>query len=129
MMGKLKNSTRGQVEALVSDIVTRFEKEYMGRRPLETKTYIVDDMIITRLKGILTKAEMKLVQSGDRARARDLIKQVRIELLESGRPILENLIRSVVRRRIQSLHSDISTTTGEKLIVFVLDKPLVFLPA
>jgi uncharacterized protein YbcI len=126
MMLKARVETRGQMEATVSDIITRFEKEYMGRGPLETRTYIIDDMIITRLKGILTKAEMKLAQSEDKSRARDLIKQVRIELLESARPILEDLIRRVTRRRVQSLHSDISTASGEKIIIFVLDKPPEF---
>jgi len=125
-MIKLKLATCGQMEAAVSDVITRFEKEYMGRGPLETKTYIIDDMVITRLKGILTKAEMKLAKSADTARARDLIKQVRMELLESGRPILEDLIKRITRRRVVSLHSDISTASGEKVIIFILDKPPEF---
>jgi uncharacterized protein YbcI len=126
-MLKSRLETRGQMESSVSDIITRFEKEYMGRGPLETRTYIVEDLVITRMKGILTKAEMKLVSSEDKARARDLIKQVRIELLEGARPVLEDLVKSVTRRHVVSLHTDISTSTGEKIIVFVLDKPPDFI--
>jgi uncharacterized protein YbcI len=121
-MGRQKLVTPGQMEATISDIISRFEKEYMGRGPLETKTHIIGDLVLTRMKGILTKAELKLVHSAGKARARDLIKQVRIELLENARPLLEDLIKSVTRRRVRSLHTDISTSTGEKIIVFTLDR-------
>lgn len=120
--------TRGQLEAEISEALTRFEKEHMGRGPLETRSYLVDDMVICRLKGILTKAEYNLVKS-DKAstRGRDLIKRVRIELIETGRPILESAIKSILKRKVRSLHADISTTSGEKVIVFTLDKPPEFL--
>jgi uncharacterized protein YbcI len=114
------------MEAEISEALTRFEKEFMGRGPLETKTYIVDNMVITRLKGVLTKAELKLVKSERNSRGRDLIKQVRIELIESGRPILDSEVKAITRRRIVSLHTDISTGTGERVIIFVLDRPPSF---
>ncbi len=114
--------TIGQMEAAISHAITHFEKEYMGRGPLETKTYIVDDMVITRLKGILTKAEMELVKSEGKARGRELIKQMRIELIENARGILELAIKKITRRKVRSLHTDISTVTGEKILIFVLDR-------
>jgi uncharacterized protein YbcI len=122
MVRSSTKKTRGQMEAEISDAMTRFEKEHMGRGPLETRTYIIDDMVIVRLKGVLTKAELSLVNSDRNVRARDLIKQVRVELIENGRPILEDVIRSKTRRKVKSLHTDISTVSGERLIVFTLDK-------
>jgi uncharacterized protein YbcI len=116
------DKTKGQFEAEISEAVTRFEKEYMGRGPLETRTYIIDDMVIVRLKGVLTKAEYRLVKSERNTKARDLIKQVRVELLENGRPLLEDIIKGILRRKVRSLHTDISTMTGERFIVFTLDK-------
>jgi uncharacterized protein YbcI len=121
MLGKT-DKTRGQIEAEISEAVTRFEKEFMGRGPLETRTYIIDDMVIVRLKGVLTRAEYRLVKSERNTKARDLIKQVRIELLENGRPLLEDIIKDTLRRKVRSLHTDISTMTGERLIIFTLDK-------
>lgn len=115
--------TRGQIEAEISDAMTRFEKEHMGRGPIETKTYLVEDMVIVRLKGVLTKAEYKLIRSDRNIRARELIKQVRIELIEDGRSMLEDIIKGILRRKLRSLHTDISTETGEKLIIFTLDRP------
>lgn len=126
MVRPLLKKTRGQIEAEISDAMTKFEKEHMGRGPLETKTYLIDDMIIIRLKGVLTKAEHALVKSDRNLRARELIKQVRIELIENGRPILDDIIRSLTRRRVRSLHTDISTATGEKMIIFTLDKRMEF---
>ena len=119
--GSLKKSRR-QLEAEISDAITRFEKEHMGRGPLETRTYLIEDMVIIRQKGALTKAEHALVRSERKSRARELIKQVRIELIENGRPLLEDMIKSILRRKIRSLHTDISTVTGEKVIIITLDK-------
>lgn len=118
------NRTRGQVEAEISEAIIKFEKEYMGRGPLETKSYIIDDLILVRLKDVLTRAEKQLAKAGENRRGRDLIKQVRIELLEKGRPLLESAIQKITGIKIVSLHTDISVKTGERMIIFTLaDKP------
>jgi uncharacterized protein YbcI len=113
--------TKGQMEAEISEAVIRFEKEYMGRGPLETKTYLIDDMVLVRLKGVLTQAEHQLAKAGAPSKGKELIKQVRIELLESGRPLLEVVVQTITGRTVLSLHTDISTRTGERVIIFTLD--------
>ena len=118
------NRTGGQVEAEISEAIIKFEKEYMGRGPLETKSYIIDDLILVRLKDVLTRAEKQLAKAGENRKGRDLIKQVRIELLEKGRPLLESAIQKITGIKIVSLHTDISVKTGERMIIFTLaDKP------
>lgn len=114
--------TKGQVEAEITEAVIRFEKEYMGRGPVEAKTYIVDDMILVRLKGVMSRAEQQLASEGDSPRGRDLVKQVRCESLERGRMLLEAVVRDATGRRVVSLHTDISTVTGERVIVFTLER-------
>ena len=116
--------TKGQMEAEISEAVIQFEKEYMGRGPLETKAYLFDDMVLVRLKGVLTRAEHQLASTDGGAKGRDLIKQVRIELIEKGRPILEQAIERITKRKVLSLHTDISTSTGERVILFTLDAPV-----
>jgi uncharacterized protein YbcI len=123
MTRPFQKKTKGQIEAEISDALTRFEKEHMGRGPLETKTYLIEDMVLVRLKGVLTKAEHKLIKSDRNIRARELIKQVRIELIEDGRSILEDILKGILRRKVKSVHTDISTETGEKMILFTLDRP------
>jgi uncharacterized protein YbcI len=110
--------TKGQVESLISEAIIKFEKEYMGRGPLETKTYIIKDMIFVRLKGVLTPAEEQLTKTAPGA---DLIKKTRVQLIENARPLLQSLILDVTGRHIKSLHTDISTKTGERVIIFVLE--------
>jgi len=120
------NKTKGQIVAEISEAIIKFEKEYMGRGPLETKTYILGDMVLVRLKGVLTQAEHQLVSTGEETKGRDLIKQVRIALLEKGRPLLEAVIVSITGCKVKSLHTDISTVTGERIILFTLEKDPTF---
>jgi uncharacterized protein YbcI len=122
------SKTKGQIEAEISKAIIRFEKEYMGRGPDEAKTYALDDLIIIRLKRVLTLAEHQLAKPGDSISGRTLIKQVRAELLEKARPSLEALVRDITGAKVSSLHTDISTVTGERIIVFTLAAPLVFDP-
>jgi len=115
--------TKGQLEAEISEAIIRFEKEFMGRGPVETKTYLVDDMVVVRLKGVLTPAEQQLARTSATSNGRELIKQVRIALLEKGRQLLELAVSDITQRKVVSLHTDISTITGERVIMFTLDAP------
>ena len=120
-MKKLTRKTLKELEAEISQALIRFEKEFMGRGPLETRTYVLEDMVLVRLKGVLTQTEMKLAEASDRQRGRYLLKQVRQELLDHGRPVLESIIRDILGVEIRSLHTDISTKTGERIIVLSLE--------
>ena len=113
--------TKGQLEAEISEAIIKFEKEYMGRGPDETKSYIIDDMILIRLRGVLTLAEKQLAKTGGYGNGRTLIKQVRIQLLEKARTLLETLVYDITGKKVQSLHTDISTVTGERVIIFALE--------
>ena len=112
--------TRGQMEAEISKAIISFEKESMGRGPVEVRSHLIDDMVLVRLKGVLTPLEIKLVETEDPRQGRDLIKRVRMELLELGRPILESAIEELTGCPVESLHTDVSTRTGERIIVFTL---------
>ena len=70
-------SSKGELERQISQAVIRFEKEFMGRGPLETRSYMIEDMVLVRLKNVLTPAEMKLAESETRERGMYLIKQMR----------------------------------------------------
>lgn len=113
--------TKGQVEAEISNAIIQFEKDYMGRGPKETQTYIIDDMILVRLKGVLTPAEQQLAKNPE---GTNLIKQVRSNLLEQGRELLSELIEKMTGLKVISLHTDISTKSGERVIIFSLSENL-----
>jgi uncharacterized protein YbcI len=113
--------TKGQVESEISNALIQFEKDYMGRGPKETKTSIIDDIVLVRLKGVLTPAEQQLAKN---QKGTDLIKEIRSNLLEQARELLSEVIEKITGLKVQSLHTDISTKTGERVIIFTLSDNL-----
>jgi uncharacterized protein YbcI len=116
-----KGMTKGQLEAKLSEAISKYEIEYIGRGPKQIRTHIIDDMLIVRVQGILSPSEQKLAEN---PQGIELFKQVRTLLFENGRGYLETLIREVIDVAIVSTHSDISTKTGEKIIIITVDKNL-----
>lgn len=92
----------------------------MERGPLNARTYVIDDLVIVRLRNVLTPAELTLADSGEIQRGRNLIKTVRQELIEQGRPMLDSAIKEILDIEVVSLHTDISSNTDERIIVFSL---------
>jgi len=115
--------TQGQIEAAICEGMSRFEQDYMGRGPKDIHTHLIGDLLVIRLEGVLTAAEQQLVKSLPAEKGRGLLKQVRIQLIETARPVLETLVQEVAGVKMLSLHHDISTVTGEEIVVFTLAEP------
>ncbi len=113
--------TRGEAESEISNAIVKFEREYMGRGPEDAQTHIFQDVVFIRLRGVLTPAEKHLAKSEDSTAGRKLIKEVRQELLEKARVLLETIIVDILGFKAKSMHTDISTLTGERIIVFTLE--------
>jgi uncharacterized protein YbcI len=118
--------TQGEIEAAICEGISRFEQEYMGRGPKDIHTYLIGDLVVVRLKGVLTVAEQQLVASLTAEKGRDLLKEVRTQLIETARPVMEAMVEKVTGIEVVSLHHDISTTTGEEVVIFTLAKPPSF---
>jgi uncharacterized protein YbcI len=114
--------TRGEIEAAICEGMTRFEQEYMGRGPKHIHTHLIGDLVVVRLEGVLTSAERHLVSSVPPEKGRGLLKQVRSELIEMARPIMSAMIREITGVKVLSMHHDISTVTGEEIVLFTLAK-------
>ena len=80
---------------------------------------------MVRLQGVLTAAEQHLVKSLPAEKGRDLLKQVRTHLLETARPLLEKMVQEVTGMKVLSMHHDISTVTGEEVVLFTLSNPVI----
>jgi uncharacterized protein YbcI len=102
-----------EIEAAICEGMTRFEQEYMGRGPKDIHAHLIGDLLVVRLNGALTAAEKQLVKSLPVARSRDLLKEVRRQLIEVARLVLKALVEEVTAAKTLSLHHDISTVTGE----------------
>jgi uncharacterized protein YbcI len=114
--------TLGEMEAAICDGIRRFEQDYMGRGPKEIHAYLLGDMLVIRLQGVLTAAEQHLASSLPAEKGRDLLKQVRTHLIETARPLMDAMIQEVTGVKAISLHHDISTATGEEVVLFTLAK-------
>jgi uncharacterized protein YbcI len=136
------NQTKGQIEAIITEEIVKFEMDFMGHGPASCRTYLVDDLascrtylvddlVLVHLKGALTQSEYQLCQAGviivpdggqtTVSQTREMVKSMRRELLERGRHLLEKAVNAATGQNVVSLHTDISTINGDRVIVFLLD--------
>ena len=140
--------SQGEIEAAVCDGISRFQQEFIGRGPRDIHAHLIGNLLVVRLQGVLTPAERQLISprpgcagnggpavgepadgngdghaNGDNGNGRALLKQVRAHMVATGRPRLEEIVRGATGVGMVSVHHDISTVTGEEVIVFSLADP------
>ena len=118
--------TQREIETAICAGISRFEQEYMGRGPKNIRAHLIGDLLVIRLQGVLTEAEQHLAKSLTPDKGRDLLKQVRSHLLETARPLMEAMVQEISGIKVLSLHHDISTQTGEEMMVFTLLETPIF---
>lgn len=111
----MASRTKGQVESAITEAITKFERDYLGRGPKEARTFIVDNLVVVQLQGILSPAERQLSHESGGV---ELIKQMRSRLIESSSGELEALVADETSVDVVSMHTDISARTGERVFVF-----------
>jgi uncharacterized protein YbcI len=114
------SKSQGEIQAAISEGIGRFEQEYMGRGPKDIHAHLIGDLLVVRLIGVLTAAEQHLVKALQPEKGRDLLKQVRTHLIETARPMMESMVQEITGTKVVSLHHDISTVTGEEVLIFTL---------
>ena len=112
--------TKGEIEAAISEEISHFEQDYIGRNPKGIQVHLIDDLLLIRLRGVLAAAEHQLVKLLPAEKGRDLLKQVWFQLIETNRPVMEAMVEKVTGVKILTIHHDISTITGEEVILFTL---------
>jgi uncharacterized protein YbcI len=116
MINKL---TIGIISDNISKEVTKFYAKNLGHGPRETRVYILEDMVIVRLKGKLLPIEEKLIEGNEGI---SMVKDIREKLHEILTINLGKIVNQITKRTVVSSHSDISTKTGEMIEVYILDK-------
>jgi len=119
-MEEFAMKSQGEIEAAICDGISRFEQEYMGRGPKDIHAYLIGDLLVVRLLGVLTAAEQQLVKTLPTEKGRGLLKQVRTQLIETARTVMETMVEKVTGAKVLSLHHDISTVRGEEVLLFTL---------
>jgi len=118
---KMKQKTCGESQDEFTKAIIKLEREFLGRGPSNVHTFFVDDMIVIRLRGILTAAELKLSESQE---GRKLVKDSRRQLFECSRPLIENLVREIIGCEVINLYTDMSIETAERVIILSVDTDL-----
>jgi len=113
--------TKNQLEAEITEAIIRYDIEYMGRGPKEARTYVVEDIILVRLKGVLTPAEQQL---GTSAEGVELVKNMRSRLRENSRAEFSRVIKDATGVAVRDILTDISTASNERVFVFILESNL-----
>ncbi len=119
MSQQSKQKTRGELESELTKEIVRIEKEYLGRGPVDARTHLINDMALVRLRGVLTLAEEKLAETQE---GRALVKDARRQLFETSRSMLAEIVRQILGVELIDLFSDISTETGERIIVLTVNR-------
>ena len=112
--------TQGEIESAVAECIGRFEQEYMGRGPKDVRAFLMSELVVVRMKGVLTAAEQHLVKMLPSEKGRDLLKQVRTHLLDLARPTLGAMVEGITGVNVVCMHHDICTVTGEEVVLFSL---------
>jgi uncharacterized protein YbcI len=123
---ELGMKSQGEIEAAVCEGMSRFEQDYMGRGPKKIHGHLIGDLLVVRLEGVLTAAEQQLVKTVPSEKGRNLLKEVRTQLMETARPLMEAMIQEAAGVKVLSLHHDISTVTGEEIVLFTLVQAPLF---
>ncbi len=113
--------TKGEVETAIRNAIIKFEQEFMGRGPMDVKAFIIRDLVLVRLKGVLTPAERQLAKSEDGV---EMVKAMRQHLITQGRERLCTQLTEITGASVSGLFTDIDTHVGERVIVFSLDQDL-----
>jgi uncharacterized protein YbcI len=140
--------SQGEIEAAVCDGISRFQQEFVGRGPRDIHAHLIGTLLVVRLQGVLTPAERQLISpqpeavgngeapagqvkeagkppthGSENGNGRALLKQVRTHMVATGRPRLEEIVQAATGVGMVSVHHDISTVTGEEVMVFSLADP------
>jgi uncharacterized protein YbcI len=113
--------TKSEVEKAIRNAIIKFEQEFMGRGPDDVKTFVVRDLVVVRLKGVLTPAERQLAKT---AEGIDMVKQLRQNLIALGRDKLCEQVNKITGAKTLALFTDIDVKISERVFVFTVDRDI-----
>jgi uncharacterized protein YbcI len=94
------STSDGDVRTAISDGLVALLKEYYGRGPERTKTYVSDDLVVCLLRGGFTRVEQTLFEGGH---GEDVIRQ-------------RMAFQNVMRRRFEHV---VEEATGREVVGFM----------
>ncbi len=111
------------MENSIRNAVIRFEQEFMGRGPDEVRALVARDLVVVRLKGVLTPAERQLAKTTEGV---EMVKQLRQNLIAQGRDKLCEQVGEITGAKVLGLFTDIDVQLGERVLVFTTDREIQY---
>ena len=111
--------TGGPLVAALSNEFVRLFRTHYGRGPTQTRTVIVEDMIICRMTDPFTTAERTMIDLGhydDVSRLRSVVQE---RLRDDFARIIENLTHRKVLAHVSGVHADPDMCVS----VFIVETP------
>lgn len=102
---KVVRTSDGQLATAIASMVVQVLRQYTGRGPTRSRTYLNDELISVVLQGTLTQAERALVADG------------KSDLVLSNRRAFQNIMRADLIAGIEEL-------TGRTVIAFLSDNSI-----
>ena len=109
------------MENALRNAIIKFEQEFMGRGPEDVRASIVRDLVVVRLKGVLTPAERQLAKTAEGV---DMVKRLRQNLIAQGRERLCEQVNEITGAKVLAVFTDIDVQLGERVFVFTLDRDI-----
>ena len=109
------------MENTIRNAVIKFEQEFMGRGPDEVRALVARDLVVVRLKGVLTPAERQLAKTAEGV---EMVKQLRQNLIAQGRDKLCEQIGEIAGAKVLGLFTDIDVQLNERVFVFTTDRDI-----
>jgi len=107
------------METSIRNAIIKFEQEFMGRGPDDVRAFIVRDLVVVRLKGVLTPAERQLAKTAEGV---DMVKRLRQNLIAQGREKLCEQVSEITGAKILGVFTDIDVQLVERVFVFTMDR-------
>jgi uncharacterized protein YbcI len=112
---------REVMESAIRNAIIKFEQEFLGRGPDDVRAFIVRDLVVVRLKGVLTPAERQLAKTAEGV---DMVRRLRQNLIAQGRDKLCEQVSEITGAKILGVFTDIDVQLGERIFVFTVDREL-----
>ena len=109
------------MEKSIRNAIIKFEQEFLGRGPDEVRALVARDLVVVRLKGVLTPAERQLAKTPEGI---EMVKRLRQNLIAQGRDKLCEQVGEITGTKILGLFTDIDVQLGERVFVFTMDRDI-----
>ncbi len=107
----------GSLLAQISNAMVRIYKEHWGKGPTKARTIYTEDIVLTRLEEVFTKAEATLIRAGREEEVRNM----RIAFQRELEHEFVGAVERLTGRKVQAFVSEIHAATNMGIELFVLE--------